>query len=240
MPRPLKQSSSNLNQTPRRWREVAEFWKKNASRPVSRVLYGPRSLRSGNVAAIHLGHMLPCASRNLPGQWAGNSPEGFPSYRPYSVLLPVGFALPLPLPVARWALTPPFHPYRALPRRARAAVCFLWHFPWGHPRRPLAGTVSPWSPDFPHPQPFDSRWCGRPAGWQAYKGVRDPKGKSACSRYPQLPRNELERRAVGSMAAKPLEPYAQINQRRRFARQPCGNRQTMSGSYAWHHGRHCT
>jgi hypothetical protein len=29
------------------------------------------------------------------------------------------------------------------------AVCFLWHFPWGHPRRPLAGTVFPWSPDFP-------------------------------------------------------------------------------------------
>jgi hypothetical protein len=31
------------------------------------------------------------------------------------------------------------------------AVCFLWHFPWGHPRRPLAGTVFPWSPDFPPP-----------------------------------------------------------------------------------------
>ena len=29
------------------------------------------------------------------------------------------------------------------------AVCFLWHFPWGRPRRPLAGTVFPWSPDFP-------------------------------------------------------------------------------------------
>ncbi len=29
------------------------------------------------------------------------------------------------------------------------AVCFLWHYPWGRPRRPLAGTVFPWSPDFP-------------------------------------------------------------------------------------------
>jgi hypothetical protein len=28
---------------------------------------------------------------------------------------------------------------------------FLWHFPWGRPRRPLAGTVFPWSPDFPRP-----------------------------------------------------------------------------------------
>jgi len=35
--------------------------------------------------------------------------------------------------------------------RGRPAVCSLWHFPWGRPRRPLAGTVSPWSPDFPHP-----------------------------------------------------------------------------------------
>jgi hypothetical protein len=35
--------------------------------------------------------------------------------RSYSVLLPVGFTVPLPLPVARWALTPPFHPYPAKP-----------------------------------------------------------------------------------------------------------------------------
>jgi hypothetical protein len=33
--------------------------------------------------------------------------------RPYSVLLPVGFAVPLPLPAARCALTAPFHPCRA-------------------------------------------------------------------------------------------------------------------------------
>jgi hypothetical protein len=42
------------------------------------------------------------------------------------------------------------------------AVCFLWHFPWGRPRRPLAGTVFPWSPDFPPPH----RGGGRPAVWQ--------------------------------------------------------------------------
>ena len=32
---------------------------------------------------------------------------------PYSVLLPVGFTLPPLSPEARWALTPPFHPYPA-------------------------------------------------------------------------------------------------------------------------------
>jgi hypothetical protein len=44
---------------------------------------------------------------------------------------------------------------------------FLWHFPWGRPRRALPGTVLPWSPDFPPPP------CGKgdhPAVWQADKG----------------------------------------------------------------------
>ncbi len=43
----------------------------------------------------------------------------------YSALLRLGFAVPPVLPRARWALTPPFHPYP----RISWAVCFLWHFP---------------------------------------------------------------------------------------------------------------
>src|SRR4051812_30960249 len=43
-----------------------------------------------------------------------------------------------------------------------AVDCFLWHFPWGRPRRPLTGTVFPWSPDFPRPA-CASR--GRPTLW---------------------------------------------------------------------------
>ena len=39
--------------------------------------------------------------------------------RPYSVLLPVGFAVPPPLPEARCALTAPFHPYPAFARALR-------------------------------------------------------------------------------------------------------------------------
>ena len=39
------------------------------------------------------------------------------------------------------------------------AVCFLWHCPWGRPRRLLAGTVFPWSPDFP---PAGFHACQRP------------------------------------------------------------------------------
>ncbi len=55
---------------------------------------------------------------------------------PYLALLPVGLAVPLLLPVARWALTPPFHRDHAC-----MAVCSLWRFPWGYPRRVLPGTV---------------------------------------------------------------------------------------------------
>src|SRR5258706_11358545 len=49
------------------------------------------------------------------------------------------------------------------------AVCSLWHFPWGRPRRPLAATVDPWSPDFPPPglrpqSPLHPAAAVRPAG----------------------------------------------------------------------------
>jgi len=79
--------------------------------------------------AIHLGRSLPNASRDRPGQRRGNAlcrPK--PTYRPYLVLLPVGFTMPFPLPGPRCALTAPFHPYRLAVAR-EPAVCFLWHFP---------------------------------------------------------------------------------------------------------------
>ncbi len=120
----------------------------SARRPVSRVL----SLADQGMA-IHLGRKSPCASRDLPGRRPGNRPAGRPARRPYLVLLPVGFAVPVPLPRPRCALAAPFHPCRPEPARGRSglAVSFLWHFPWGRPRRALPGTVSPWSPDFPPP-----------------------------------------------------------------------------------------
>jgi len=41
-------------------------------------------------------------------------------------------------PVRWWALTSPFHPYRF------RGGFFLLHYPWGHPRLPLAVTLSLW------------------------------------------------------------------------------------------------
>jgi len=49
-----------------------------------------------------------------------------------------------------------------LPGPKAQAVCSLWHFPWGRPRRPLAGTVFPWSPDFPR---HSCECRGHPAIW---------------------------------------------------------------------------
>jgi len=91
--------------------------------------------------------------------------KGKPTARcSYLVLLPVGFTVPLALPSARWALTPPFHPYPMNTGKPLfGAVCFLLHFPWGFPRRALPGTVFPWSPDFPlRPE----RQSDHPASWR--------------------------------------------------------------------------
>src|SRR5262245_5061663 len=53
-----------------------------------------------------------CAPRaTYPGGGPETAPRVAPLCRPYSVLLPVWFTKPLPLPGTRWALTPPFHPY---------------------------------------------------------------------------------------------------------------------------------
>jgi hypothetical protein len=73
--------------------------------------------------AIPLGRPLPSASRDRPGRRRGNTAAGCPACRPYLVLLPVGFAVPLPLPVARWALTPPFHPCRPGEPGRRSVFC---------------------------------------------------------------------------------------------------------------------
>src|SRR5260221_547497 len=62
--------------------------------------------------AIPLGRPLPDASRDRPGWRRGNTPGPHGACHPYLVLLPVGFALPPPLPAARCALTAPFHPCR--------------------------------------------------------------------------------------------------------------------------------
>ena len=128
----------------------------------------PGSVRApcGAAATIPLGRASLRASRDQPGRLGGNA------------LASRAEALPPAAPIrscSRWGL--PCHPccqgcgallpHRfTLPRRAfrpGRAVCFLWHCPWGRPRRQLTGTVFPWSPDFP-PIPRKGSAAARPSG----------------------------------------------------------------------------
>lgn len=72
-----------------------------------------RMIRDGHSSGTMFAHGL-----KQPTRTAGlTSPRGViafansPLRRPYSVLLPVGFTMPAPLPQPRCALTAPFHPY---------------------------------------------------------------------------------------------------------------------------------
>ena len=70
---------------------------------------------------------LPCGARSLFGIAPGGAclagPVTSPAVGSYPTVSP--------LPMQAWA------------------VCSLWRFPWGYPRRALPGTVPSWSPDFP-------------------------------------------------------------------------------------------
>src|SRR6185295_2788643 len=90
------------------------------SRPISRVLSGGLPLRDGHSSGAPLARRLEQPTRAAagiePGALSAHDAPNTPR-RPYSVLLPVGFAVPPPSPEARCALTAPFHPCRCgLPR----------------------------------------------------------------------------------------------------------------------------
>ena len=126
-----------------------------ACKPGSGWHAGRARIRDGHSSGTPVARRLKQPTRTAG---SGHRSRSFPrlrakaSRRPYSVLLPVGFAVPPALPPARCALTAPFHPYRG-PQRS-TAVCSLWHFPWARTRRMLSGTACPRSPDFPPRQPF--------------------------------------------------------------------------------------
>ena len=90
----------------------------------------PARRRPGRAMAIRL--RTPVAGRLVatnPGggrkqPWGREAPA-----RPYSVLLPVGFALPPPLPGARCALTAPFHPCPPAGEPAAGRFAFCGTFP---------------------------------------------------------------------------------------------------------------
>ena len=69
---------------------------------------GSRGRRDGHSSGTPVARRI-----KQPTRMTGpDGPEACASRHSYSVLLPVGFAVPLPLPETRCALTAPFHPYR--------------------------------------------------------------------------------------------------------------------------------
>jgi hypothetical protein len=151
---------------------------KLASRPVSRVLYG-LELALQTWRPFILGRRCRLPRATYPDTPAGKACPGFPEARcPYSILLPAGFAVPLALPLARWALTPPFHPYRAAARRALAGGSISVALSLGSPppavnRRRFS--VEPGLSSLPAFRRMGNA-AARPAG-PALKRGRDQKGK---------------------------------------------------------------
>jgi hypothetical protein len=75
---------------------------------------GKAPSRDGHSSATPVARRLEQPTRTAGSGHRSRGPaaQARASRRPYSVLLPVGFAVPLALPQARCALTAPFHPYR--------------------------------------------------------------------------------------------------------------------------------
>ncbi len=140
----------------------------HASLPVSRVLSPRRNAMDDHSSGAHLAIRLVRPTRMIK---PGNGPRQKPVSSLFG-LAPGGVCRAAP--VASRAV----RSYRTLSPLPliREAVCFLWHFPWGHPRRTLSGTVLPWSPDFPltleiRKTQFSLR-SGHPANWhQQNKGI---------------------------------------------------------------------
>jgi len=153
----------------------------NARRPVSRVLFALWARddhSSGTRIAARLTRPTRATGRKCPRVTVSGSLLIRPPAAPIRSC-------------SRWGLPcRPCHQGRGalLPHRftlacsgcPMPAVCFLWHCPWGRPRRPLAGTVFPWSPDFPPSQPPGEPKginSGRPAVWPAGDAPEDRRGQ---------------------------------------------------------------
>ena len=126
---------------------------KNARRPVSRVLSRPLWARDDHSSGTSVAGRLarPTRAAAAETRLAGAGPEGPVGRPPLCGLAPGGVCHAAAVTGGAVRSYRTLSPLPPVLRRGAAAVCSLWHFPWGRPRRALPGTVFPWSPDFPPP-----------------------------------------------------------------------------------------
>jgi hypothetical protein len=124
---------------------------------------------------IHLGQLSPTASSNLPGSPLGTGGTTEAAYSPIWSCSGRGLPCHELLPVARCALTAPFHPYRPRP-----AVYFLWHFPWTHAPQVLPGALSEGARTFLHNSKSYSD-CQAHSGISGRQVYRKMRGRSCAA-----------------------------------------------------------
>ena len=95
---------------------------KRIRRPVSRVLSPARRRSDGHSSGPAIAGRFSRPTRT-PRTSDGPAQAEARARDPYSVLLQAGLAMPSPSPGPRWALTPPFHPYRPTEAERRFAFC---------------------------------------------------------------------------------------------------------------------
>ncbi len=113
----------------------------------------PGSVGQGSfpcVTAIPLGRRFPAASSNLPGRLIRTRSGKIPR-RPYSVLLPVGFTVPLPLPERAVRSYRTVSPLPAMSRRSVFCGTFPGVAPAGRYPAPFVHGARTFLPGNPHP-----------------------------------------------------------------------------------------
>jgi hypothetical protein len=188
-----------LKRGPARRGSRATIRGENARGSVSRVLSTPLPGMGDHSSRRMVTHMLKQSTRT-----AGPEPAlGLLPCHPYSTLLPVGFAVPRPLPSARCALTAPFHlsPGRS---RWRSALCGTFPDPLSGAAGRYPAPWFPWSPDFPPlpcesgdrptlwPHEYSANRSGRRGGVESWLGVGSrhspfPKGEGSTSNSGRTP-----------------------------------------------------
>ncbi len=156
--------------------------REKARRPVSRVL-SPQAgdgHSSGTSVTGRLARPTRAAARKPASGLA-------PRCRPYLVLLPVGFALPSPLPATRCALTAPFHPYPSSPRKAQPGGLLSVALSLGSPPPGVTRHRVPVEPGLSSPR------AGHKVGHE-----RQPSGRLAPPMWrARRPASRNTRRAIG-------------------------------------------